>query len=958
MTALQETTGTESGLLTRAGAWLSLGGAALGALGLLGWITGTGGLTTILPGLPPMMPITAWALVLIGLAGALRRRDDRVTPRNVVALLAALVVLAIGVGTIADYGLAVELQIDRLFASFSGTVVPARSSLPSALSLTFLASAILIFNVGTGARLRPSELLVLCAALTAFTGLAGIILGAPMLYRSIRTPIIGISLPSALSLLVTSMGVLLRQPQVGIMRIATSPGPGGILLRRLGLLAIALPVALGFVVTQFTATQRIEEVSVPVAILAVAMAALSLFLLGVTAPLLNRAHTDLHTSRAQSRSLVEQAPDGIFVADLDGRYTEVNEAGCRLLAYTREEIVGKTIIDLIASDDIERLWQSREVLLQGAVHVAEWSLRRRDGSYVPVEVSAKILPDGRWQGFVRDISERKRLEAKLRFAEAKSSGILSIAADAIISIDEEHHIAQFNEGAEKIFGYSKTEAIGAPLDLLIPERVRAAHGSHVAGFTASPEAARKMGTRQSVIVGRRKNGEEFPADAAISKLEVGGTRVLTVVIRDVTEQKRVENEQRFLADLGAALATTLDYEETGSRLAEVVANGVSDFCIVDLVDDDGEMRRLRAVSRDPSRTLICNALEQVPLGAKHPPAIQSAVESRQPVVVQHPSFQDVAAPARSADQIEALRAVNLHSLMILPLIAHGRLLGTISFLFATPCPQDAGENLRLAQDIAHRAVLALDNARLYRAAQRAIKARDEVLGIVAHDLRNPLAMILMQARLLQRHGSQPERRSQDSGDAIRHAATRMDRLIQDLLDATRIEAGGLTIEPRRVNVAEVTSDAVRVEEPLASSMSLEIRLDLEQDLPDVWADRDRLFQVFENLIGNAIKFTPPGGSITVGAARQETDVLFWVKDTGVGIDIGDQPHVFDRFWQGRAKERGGAGLGLPIVKGIVEAHGGRVWVDGALGQGSTFRFMIPTTQRIESSPGDLVSEPQ
>ena len=133
------------------------------------------------------------------------------------------------------------------------------------------------------------------------------------------------------------------------------------------------------------------------------------------------------------------------------------------------------------------------MLLQGPIHVAEWSLRRKDGSYVPVEVSAKILPDGRWQGFVRDISERKRLEGELRLAEAKSSGILSISADAIISIDEEQHITQFNEGAEKIFGYSKTEAIGAPLDMLIPERLRAVHHQHVARFARHPEVAKKMG---------------------------------------------------------------------------------------------------------------------------------------------------------------------------------------------------------------------------------------------------------------------------------------------------------------------------------------------------------------------------------------------------------------------------------------------------------------------------------
>jgi PAS domain S-box-containing protein len=824
-TAVQDSPRTES-VLSSAGAWLCLGGAAVGALGLLGWIAGPARLTTIVSDLPPMMPNTALALLLIGGAGTMRQAGNIGTARSTLSLLATLAALAIGVGTLIEYGLGIDMRIDH-FLSLTPSTSLARPSAPTALSLTFLATALLILDVGSTARIRPSELLVLCGALPAFAGLIGIVLDAPLLYRSTRTPIIGLSLLTALGLLLTSLGVLLLRPQAGIMRVATSPGPGGILLRRLGLSAIALPVGLGLVVTQLVATQKIEGISVPVAILAAAMAALSLLLLGATAPRLNRAYEDLQASRAHTRSLVEQAPDGIFVADLDGRYTDVNEAGCRMLGYTREEIVGKTIVDLIPSDDIERLLQSKEVLVQGPIHVAEWSLRRKDGSYVPVEVSAKILADGRWQGFVRDISERKRLE----------------------------------------------------------------------------------------------------------------------------------DEQRLLAALGAALATTLEYEETASRLAEVAAKGFSDFCIVDLVDDDGEMRRLRAVSRDPSRTLICDALEQLPPGAKRPPAIQSALESRQPVVVRRPTFQAVAAPAESADQLEAQRVVDLHSLLVLPLIAHGTLLGAISFLFATPWPAE-GETLRMGQEIAQRAALALDDARLYRAAQRAIKARDDVLGIVAHDLRNPLSTILMQVHLLRRQGPQLERRSQDSGEAIQRAATRMDRLIQDLLDASRIEAGGLAVERRWVNVAEVASEAVRVQQPLASSVSLEIRLDVERDLPDVWADRDRLLQVFENLIGNAIKFTPPGGSITVRAARHGTDVLFEVRDTGPGIDIGDQPHVFDRFWQGRTKKRAGAGLGLPIVKGIVEAHAGRVWVEGALGQGSTFRFTVPTTQRIEWAPAEVVSESQ
>ncbi len=225
--------------------------------------------------------------------------------------------------------------------------------------------------------------------------------------------------------------------------------------------------------------------------------------------------------------------------------------------------------------------------------------------------------------------------------------------------------------------------------------------------------------------------------------------------------------------------------------------------------------------------------------------------------------------------------------------------------------------------------------------------RDEVLGIVAHDLRNPLSMILVEAQLLQRKEPGPERRSGQSAEVIRRAANRMNHLIQDLLDVTRIEAGQLAIQQSRLSAAQVVSDVVDVHSAPAASTLIELRLAVSQEVPDVWADRDRLLQVFDNLIGNALKFTPPGGCITVGAAPRDAHVLFWVGDTGPGIAIEDQPRVFDRFWQARPATRSGAGLGLPIVKGIVEAHGGRVWVESEPGQGSTFLFTMPTSQRID-----------
>ena len=222
--------------------------------------------------------------------------------------------------------------------------------------------------------------------------------------------------------------------------------------------------------------------------------------------------------------------------------------------------------------------------------------------------------------------------------------------------------------------------------------------------------------------------------------------------------------------------------------------------------------------------------------------------------------------------------------------------------------------------------------------------RDDVLGIVAHDLRNPLSTVLTQAALLRRAGAEPERRSRKPGDVIERAARRMNHLIQDLLDVGRLEAGRLPVEQNRVSAHQTVLDCVEAQEPLAAAASLELRLDIPRDLPDVWADRERLLQVFENLIGNAIKFTRPGGYITVGAAPRDGDVLFWVADTGAGIAAEDLPHLFEWFWQARKAEHG-AGLGLPIVKGIVEAHGGAVWVDSAVGRGTRFLFTIPMAPR-------------
>jgi len=325
--------------------------------------------------------------------------------------------------------------------------------------------------------------------------------------------------------------------------------------------------------------------------------------------------------------------------------------------------------------------------------------------------------------------------------------------------------------------------------------------------------------------------------------------------------------------------------------------------------------------------------------------ISEALETGLAVLVSRFSVLDVAALFQGEERFMTPLAAKPHSGMAVPLVAGGKIIGVITFLSATPSRVYAAEDMRLANEIAQHAALAVENARLYSSAQRAIQDRDDVLGVVAHDLRNPLGTILMQAHIMRRRAPEREKKPPER---IERAATRMNRLIQDLLDVARMDAGRLTIARNGLPARRVIKDAFEAHRAEASSRSVDLRLDVAPDLPELWADRDRLLQVFENLIGNSLKFTEPGGRVTIGAMPRDGEVMFRVEDTGSGIAPQDQPHVFDRFWQAHKSSRRGAGLGLPIVQGIVEAHGGHVWLESSPGRGSTFYFTIPSLRRREA----------
>src|SRR6185369_4909006 len=287
------------------------------------------------------------------------------------------------------------------------------------------------------------------------------------------------------------------------------------------------------------------------------------------------------------------------------------------------------------------------------------------------------------------------------------------------SIDEEQRITIFNDGAEKIFGYSQAEVIGAPLDNLIPERLRNTHRQHVEKFGAGAVTARSMGERLTTIAGLRKNGEEFPAEAAISKLQVGDKTILTVAMRDITERKRFEKEQQLLAEAGAVLGASLEYDQTLANLARLVVQNFADWCAVDVIDEGGRLNRLKVASADPDQAALCAVLEQMPPDRDLPHFVQSVSESGRPILVEHVTSEWVESFAQTPEHLQAVVGTGVISLIAVPLAMRGQPLGVIMFGASTRSRVFGHGDLRMAEALADRAAVAIENARLYRSSVRA-----------------------------------------------------------------------------------------------------------------------------------------------------------------------------------------------------------------------------------------------
>jgi len=550
------------------------------------------------------------------------------------------------------------------------------------------------------------------------------------------------------------------------------------------------------------------------------------------------------------------------------------------------------------------------------------------------------------------------------------STTLQSIGDAVIATDNDGRVTFMNGVAERLTGFSEGEARGLPLEevfVIFSELTRELVESPV---TKVLREGTVVGLANHTLL-RAKNGREIPIDDSGAPIRDSQGRIYGVVLvfRDVTNEKKEEKRRAFLARAMETLVSSRDYRSTLTRVAELAVPELGDWVTVDILDAETSGAHQLAVAHvDPSKVRFAREI-----GERYPPhrdarsGVSRVILSGKSELYAEIPEALVEAAARDANHLRILRELKLESAMVVPLKSEGgRTIGAMTFIYADSGRRYSADDLAFAEDFARRAVMAIENAlavsevETARAREQAMReeaelansAKDHFLATVSHELRTPLNVILGWSVVLREREAPPE--IQRALGVIERNARAQARLIEDVLDVSRIVSGKLSLTPRAVNVGEATRIAVEAMRPAAEAKRIELSVagPVDERAMTITADADRLQQILWNLLTNAVKFTPKDGKVAVSAERIGSEVCIQITDTGEGIHPAALPYVFEPFRQADSsttRRHGGLGLGLSLVKQIAAAHGGTVEaVSHGPGQGATFVVRLPARAATES----------
>jgi PAS domain S-box-containing protein len=577
-------------------------------------------------------------------------------------------------------------------------------------------------------------------------------------------------------------------------------------------------------------------------------------------------------------------------------------------------------------------------------------------------IAAAVMHAAEFEARQAMVVEHSIALAALRESEERFKGAFNDSAVGMALIATDGRFLQVNRSLCQMLGYSDSEllntnfqAVTHPEDL---DRTLTFVCQMLTGEIQAYEMEKRYLHKQGRIVWVLLN-------VSLVHNSQGEPVHFIAQIQDITERKQAEEERAqliceqaaravaeaaeqrstFLAEASAVLASSLDYEATLISLARLAVPYLADVCVIDMMEDEKSLRPLTVAHIDPVKENLARQLQQCsPLRLSHLRPVLEVLQTGQSQLLVDVSEAAIATATDDPDYLRLIRSLHPKSVMIVPLMAAGRIIGIISFATSESERRYNTIDLTLAEDLARRAALAVDNARLYQEAQDANRTKDEFLATLSHELRTPLNSILGWSRLLTNRKFD-EATTTRALETIERNAKSQSQLVEDILDVSRIVQGKLQLQVRPVELVGVVKAAMDAVRPAAEAKAISIESQLKGAGNFVLGDPDRLQQIVWNLLSNAIKFTPRGGQVSVSLEPTDAYIKIQVRDTGQGIHPEFLPHVFDRFRQADStstRSHGGLGLGLAIVRHLVELQGGTVSAESpGEGQGATFTVKLP-----------------
>ena len=567
------------------------------------------------------------------------------------------------------------------------------------------------------------------------------------------------------------------------------------------------------------------------------------------------------------------------------------------------------------------------------------------------------------------LEARDQVEDALRDQLNFTRAITNSLGEGVYALNHAGRLTFMNPAAEEMLGWQAAELLGHHVHEVI--HVQRADG------TPLPAAACPLLTvLQSGVVLHidddyytRQDGTVLPVAYTSAPILTGGRLAGAVVVfHDMTERRRAEAERAallageqaaraeaeaaqarlaFLAEASAVLATSLDYRTILATVARLVVPHIADWCAIDAVAGDGTIRRMAVAHVDADKVTWAREInERYPIHPNAPHGVAQVIRSGEPAIYPDITDEHLVAQARDAEHLRLLRALGLRSAMFVPLVARERTLGAITLMIAESARRYGPADLALAGDLARRAALAVDNARLFSDLQDAVRAREEFLSIASHELKTPLTSLQLQVQMLQRAAQRdtlarlPAERVLTMLGTAERQTKHLVKLINTLLDISRLGGGHLDLHREEIDLAALVREVAAQLAPELTVAGCRLTVTAPAPVPGLW-DRARLEQVVTNLLSNALKYGR-GQPIEVAVTGTDDRARLVVRDEGIGIAPEHLSRIFERFERAvSAHNYGGLGLGLYIVRQIVEAHGGAISVTSTPGKGSTFVVDLP-----------------